>query len=488
MSKEINLIFPHQLFRESPLLNNGNPIYLIEEFLFFRQYKFHKQKIAFHRASMKSYEAYLKNKGLTVFYLDSKNEQSDIRIFIEQNNSLEKIHIIDPTDNWLKKRLGRFTMGEVVYYSSPLFLNTRDENTGFFREDKKFFFQTTFYKQQRKRLGILMNEDDSPVGGKWSFDDENRKKYPKKKVAPAIVFPASSLFWTEAVDYVNDYFGDYPGSLDGSRYYPIDHNEANEWLDQFLKIRFHEFGTYEDAIVEQEVVLNHSLLSPLMNVGLILPKEILNKSLAYAKENEIPLNSTEGFVRQIIGWREFVRGMYELKGSYSRTYNYWKFKRKIPSTFYTGNTGIMPLDEVIKRILKTGYCHHIERLMVLGNFMILCEFDPDEVYRWFMELFIDAYDWVMVPNVYGMSQFADGGSFATKPYISGSNYLKKMSNFPKGEWQEVWDGLFWRFMHTHKDTFIKNPRMSMLLRTLDRMPDEKRTTLFEKAEEFLAKL
>ena len=196
----------------------------------------------------------------------------------------------------------------------------------------------------------------------------------------------------------------------------------------------------------------------MLNVGLITPQEIVSESLQFARKNNIPINSTEGFIRQIIGWREFIRGIYECKGSEQRTKNFWGFKRKIPKSFYDGSTGIEPIDITIKKVLKTGYCHHIERLMVLGNFMILCEFDPDEVYRWFMELFIDAYDWVMVPNVYGMSQFADGGLMATKPYISGSNYLMKMSDYKKGEWQTIWDALFWRFMHVHRDFFSKKSK------------------------------
>jgi deoxyribodipyrimidine photolyase-related protein len=226
----------------------------------------------------------------------------------------------------------------------------------------------------------------------------------------------------------------------------------------------------------------------MLNVGLITPDEVLRKALTFANENNVPLNSTEGFVRQIIGWREFIRGVYLAKGGEERTRNFWGFDRKIPDSFYTGETGIPPVDKTIKKVLETGYCHHIERLMVLGNFMLLCEIDPDEVYRWFMELFIDAYDWVMVPNIYGMSQFADGGLTSTKPYISGSNYLMKMSDYPKGEWQETWDGLFWRFMHVHRDFFDSNPRLSMLVRNLDRMSEEKLNNHLGKAEEFLKSL
>ena len=189
-----------------------------------------------------------------------------------------------------------------------------------------------------------------------------------------------------------------------------------------------------------------------------------------------------------MGWREFIKIVYEREGSKQRTTNYWNFTRKIPSSFWTGTTGIPPIDITIKKILKTGYCHHIERLMVLGNFMLLCEFDPNQVYKWFMEMFIDAYDWVMVPNVYGMTQFADGGLMTTKPYISGSNYLMKMSDFEKGEWQSIWDGLFWRFMHEHRSFFLKNPRLGMLIGTFDKMNAEKQAVHLQNANIFLKNL
>jgi deoxyribodipyrimidine photolyase-related protein len=210
--------------------------------------------------------------------------------------------------------------------------------------------------------------------------------------------------------------------------------------------------------------------------------------LTYVKENNIPINSTEGFVRQIIGWREFIRGIYVSRGSEERTRNFWKFKKKIPASFYNGTTGIPPIDQTIKKVIQSGYCNHIERLMILGNFMMLCEFDPDEVYKWFMEYFIDSYDWVMVPNIYGMSQFSDGGLMASKPYISGSNYIIKMSNYKKGEWQEVWDGLFWRFMHTQRNFFLSNPRLGMLVRMFDKMPQDKRENHIKNAEKYLRTL
>ena len=180
-------------------------------------------------------------------------------------------------------------------------------------------------------------------------------------------------------------------------------------------------------------------------------------------------------------------GLYKVKGSYSRTSNFWNHDHKLPKSCYNGTTGIEPVDQSIKKLLNTGYNHHIERLMILGNFFLLTEIEPDEVYKWFMEMYIDAYDWVMVPNVYGMSQFADGGLFATKPYISGSNYIIKMSNYKKGEWSEIWNALFWRFMIKNESFFKKNYRMSMLLGSFRKREDTEKEKLLQLAEEFLNK-
>ncbi|MFT7344903.1 MAG: deoxyribodipyrimidine photolyase-related protein [Lentimonas sp.] len=492
--KTVNILFPHQLFQESPLFEENAPFYMVEEYLFFKQYPFHKQKIAFHRATMKRYAYFLQQeKHFEVNYIDSITDISDIRLLISElkRQGVGLINYIDPTDNWLQKRLTEACRENGInskQFHSPLFLNTKAELYNFFREDKKKYHQTTFYTEQRKKQNILIEEDGKPTGGKWTFDLENRKKYPAKKIPPAILFPVVDDYFEEAKNYVETHFADNLGSLTKQSLYPTNFEATKSWLHQFFEHRFMEFGIYEDAIVEENSRLNHSILSPMLNVGLITPKEVITRCLIYAKDNNVPINSTEGFVRQIIGWREFIRGVYEARGSEERTTNFWNFKKKIPASFYDGTTGIVPIDETIKKVLQTGYCNHIERLMVLGNFMLLCEFDPDEVYRWFMELFIDAYDWVMVTNIYGMSQFADGGLMASKPYISGSNYLMKMSNYKKGEWQNVWDGLFWRFMHTHRDFFLSNPRLGMLVRMFDKMPEETQKKHLESGRLYLASI
>lgn len=491
--KTVNLIFPHQLFKKSPLLDAEYPVYLIEEFLFFKQYAFHKQKIAFHRATMKQYEAFLKSKKIKVFYIEVQQAIADIRLLIPYLKSEKITHIkyIDPVDNWLQKRIEKqCTLAQVerTVFDTPMFLNTKEDLKSFFSNHKKKYHQTSFYIEQRTKRDILLEPNGTPVGGKWVFDAENRKKYPVKKIPPQIGFPDSDNFYLEAKKYVEANFSKNLGTLTDSPLYPTNFQSAQDWFQQFLEHRFLDFGAYEDAIVSENSILHHSVLTPMLNVGLITPHNVISKSIAFAKENKIPINSLEGFVRQIIGWREFIRGMYESRGSDERTRNFWGFNKKIPASFYNGTTGILPLDQTIKKVLKTGYCNHIERLMILGNFMMLCEFDPNEVYQWFMELFIDSYDWVMVPNIYGMSQFADGGLMATKPYISGSNYLMKMGNYKKGEWQAIWDGLFWRFMDLHRDFFLQNPRLGMLVAMFDKMPNEKKLMHLTNGENYIQSL
>ena len=491
MSNSVNLIFPNQLFENHPLLSNGGDIYLIEEYLFFKEFNFHKQKIAFHRASMKFFQTYLEKKGAKVIYIESETELADIRNFKSEidKNKIKEITVVAPTDDWLERRLKKVCENiKLNILDSPQFINNKNDLAEFFNPEKKFYFQTAFYKQERIRLNILMTGDGKPEGEKWTFDAENRKKYPKNKNPPSIYFPETSAFWKEAITYTEENFKNNPGELSENPLYPITHQQSQDWLQQFFDYRFQDFGIYEDSIVEKEAFLNHSLLSPLLNSGLLKPIEVINQTLEFASKNKIPLNSLEGFIRQIIGWREFMHGMYLYKGRFSRTQNFFNFTRKIPKSFYDGTTGIPPIDETIKKVLKNAYCHHIERLMILGNFMLLCEFDPDEVYRWFMELFIDAYDWVMVPNIYGMSQFADGGTFATKPYLSGSNYIKKMSDYSSGDWDEIWDGLFWRFVDTQKEFFKTNPRVSMMYYSLQKMDDIKKSNHLKNANDFLKTL
>lgn len=486
MMNEAAILFPNQLFEEVPFTEKLK-LFLLEEPLFFLQYRFHKQKIAFHRASMKCYADYLSTKGYEVEYIDSFHEFADVRKLLKHLKGLNvhSIHLYDPVDDWLHERIVRFDRQfEIVWYSNMLFLEADEKVSAYFSNTEKVFFQTDFYKMQRRRLNILM-EAGNPVGGKWSYDDENRKKYPRKQTPPDISFPELDAYWQEAVTYTTKHFSHHYGTLTARPIYPYTFSAAKTWLDDFFKHRFHDFGIYEDSITARAHFLHHSVLTPVLNVGLLRVKDVLAYSLKYARSNNIPINSLEGFIRQLIGWREFIKGVYMAIGVKQRTSNFWGHQRKIPASFYDGTTGILPLDMTIRKLLATGYVHHIERLMVLAGFMNLCEFHPDEVYRWFMEMFIDAYDWVMVSNVYGMSLFADGGLMSTKPYISGSNYLKKMSDYATGEWQEVWDGLFWNFINNHIDFFGSQPRLSMMVSTWHKMSPDRREKHIIVANNFL---
>ena len=487
----INIIFPNQLFEESNLFLNKKKTYLIEEHLFFKQFNFHKQKLVFHRSSMKNYENYLLSKGIDIAYIETKNQDSDIRIFLDKINVTE-INIYHPEDNWLEKRIKKSCKKNNIKINieeNPLFLTAHDDLLPFFNPEKKKLFQTSFYKSQRKKMKILIDNDQNPVGGKWTYDDMNRHKFPKNKKTPTLDYSKlQSENYRDSVNYVQKNFTENFGIINDIQLYPTDFKTSRLWFNDFLKTRFDEFGIYEDAVLIEESIINHSVLSPLINSGLLNPKYVVKNSLEFYKKNKIPINSTEGFIRQIIGWREFIRGVYVSKGSEERTKNYWNFNRKIPKSFYDGNTGIDPIDDTIKKVEKSAYGNHIERLMILGNFMVLCEFDPNEVYKWFMEVFIDSYDWVMVPNVYGMSQFADGGLMSTKPYISSSNYIIKMSDYKKGEWSDIWDGLFWSFMDKERDFFKKNPRMRMLISSFDKMDSLKKEKLLMDAHNFLIEL
>jgi len=480
------LIFPHQLFENHPSIKKARPVYLAEDPLFFGNDKrypvaFHKQKLILHRASIEAYADELRDAGHLVKTIPHTSTfQEDLP------KELVNLHLVDPHDFILEKRLRSFAEErgiELHILPTPAFLSPPE----FLEEhiaSRKKPFMASFYQAQRKRMGILVDNDGNPTGGQWSFDEDNRKKLPKGYTPPAPPETSHSYYVEVACGHIEEYFPKNPGSANDFRY-PVTRADAKAWLKCFIEERFKEFGAYEDAISTAHPFINHSILTPMLNIGLLTPQEIIDAALA---KKDIPLNSLEGFIRQVIGWREFMHGIYKHRGVEIRNMNFLKHTRPIPKSFYDGTTGIPPIDRIIQQLETEAYCHHIERLMILGNFMLLCRFHPHAVYKWFMELFIDAYDWVMVPNVYGMSQFADGGTFTTKPYISGSNYVLKMSDEKKGPWTEVWDSLFWTFVADHQELFLKNPRSSMMARNWQKFSTEKQSKLRDSAETFLRRL
>jgi deoxyribodipyrimidine photolyase-related protein len=467
--KSAALVYPHQLWEKNSAVAAADIVFLVEDPLFFTQYQFHAQKLVLHRASMTEYMQRCERLGKQVHRIESKSlsHSSDIGAMLK-SKKIKQVHVVEPTDDWLRQRVAvgcRDAQISAEWVTDHSFLTPADVMQQW-AEPRKHYHFTDFYMQQRKRLTLLLDAKGRPVGGKWTFDTDNRKRLPKGTVVPPLHAPNERPSVAEARRYVAKTFPKALGQADGFCY-PVTHAQGEKWLSQFVDDRLASFGDFEDAISSQETFLFHSVLTPMLNIGLVTPQQIVD--VVIAQSDTVPLNSLEGFVRQVIGWREFIRLVYVHAGVRQRTTNAWNLTRKLPASFYTGSTGIVPFDESVKRVLKHAYCHHIERLMVLGNFMLLCDIDPDEVYRWFMELFIDAYYWVMVPNVYGMSQHADGGLMTTKPYISGSSYVLKMSDYGKGEWCEVWDALYWRFIDREREFFSSNPRMRVMVGQLERM-------------------
>ncbi len=466
---DITLIFPDQLFLNHPGIVTGRPIYLVEEFLFYRVQQFHKQRLVLLKSAMRTYAEKLRKNKHEVIYIFSKELTERGNIFDRLGEkSIKNIHMTEFADEWLHQDLnaGAEKYGwNINFHASPGFICSEQELETFFA-GKEHYSMAPFYAYQRKSQDILM-QDKSPVGGKYSFDIENRKKIPKGTFVPPLFIPLKNRYIEEAIAEVESEFPDANGQA-VPFLYPTSHEEAHQALQIFLNDKLTWFGDYQDAIQTDDSFLFHSVLSPLLNIGLLTPQEVIQAAIDHAHKHSVTLNSLEGYLRQVMGWREFVRASYLLKGSFQRTFNFFQHHDKIPKRFWEGSVGILPIDTIIKRVFKTGYCNHIERLMVLGNFLLLTETSPLEIYQWFMGNFVDAYDWVMVPNVYGMSQYADGGTIVTKPYISSSNYILKMSNYPAGDWTDIWDGLFWRFLQKHRTLFSSNTRTLTLMQILNK--------------------
>jgi len=485
--KKAVLILPHQLFEKHPCLPECQLVYLAELDYFFNRFSFHKQKLALHYSSMFYYRDFLKKKGYKVVYCGHKDVPTlDKLIGIIKKDGATDLFCTDliehDLNSDLKSALKKYKISCTIY-KSPMFVTSEKLLSSYFNRNLKRFVMGHFYRKQRKELNLLVGSDGNPVGGKWSFDELNREPLPETLKLPRIYRPVENKYYKQAKKYVYQFYKNNPGELKTT--YPSTHRQAKAALDNFLKNRLYYFGPYQDAVSTDSNVIFHSQLSLLLNIGLLTPEYVVKKTMGYAKKNNIPINSLEGFLRQLVGWREFVWGIYRFHGSKQKKGNYWNNKWKLTEKWWKGQTGIDPVDMVIENVLRTGYAHHIERLMILGNVMLLCETAPDSVYQWFMELFVDSYDWVMVPNVYGMSQFADGGLMATKPYISSSSYIKKMGNFERGSWQKLWDALFWNFIQKHRKQLKKNARLAGTVSLLSRMKGDTLKEHIKRARNYL---
>ena len=465
----IFLIFPNQLFQNIANLQAAKTIYLLEHPLFFGKRKiqmgFNKKKLILHRASMKYYEDYLKkNTSAKIIYKDYQELAKYPNGLPPTFKSLKGVTYYKTIDHELEKFL-KITPQKTAL--EPLnFMTTDEEFAAYYatvKSRKKPFFQTGFYKWQRERLQILM-KNGKPVGGKLTYDNENRCPLPKNIKLPEVVIqrdPKSTPYIKEAIAYIEKHFPKNPGISSQAEFWcPIHWNEAKPWLSAFLHQRFRLFGTYQDAITEKpDSFLFHSGISCALNIGILVPQDVIQETLQYAEKNRIPINETEGFIRQILGWREFSRFTYQHIYKEMTTANYFNAKHRMGPSFYEGTTGILPLDDCIKKGFRTGYLHHIERLMIVGSLCMMSAIHPDDVYKWFMEFAIDSYDWVMINNVYSMALYSDGGLTTSKAYAASSNYeMIRKSDYKHGDWEAIWDGVYWTFIGNNLEKMRKMGR------------------------------
>jgi deoxyribodipyrimidine photolyase-related protein len=434
---------------------------------------------------MKFYADFLMNQGYRVTYIDHL-DYGKLGTFFKRDlsdESVQEVHLCEPVDFLLSKRIQKAAKDnnlKIVEYRTPAFINDTVINEEHLGKEKKHYRLGDFYKKQRVLHNILV-ENGKPKGDSWSFDHDNRKSLPKDYTAPFPNFPEENQYVKKAIAYVDELFSENPGQVHPFLY-PVTFDEAKRLMYNFFEYRFHDFGPYQDALSSTQPFLNHSMLSSSINCGLLSPKFVVHEALDYCNENTIPLSSLEGFIRQIIGWREFIRAIYERHGTQQRNLNTWNSNHQLNGELLNQ---LKPLRELHQKVEKCAYAHHIERLMVFGNFFRLAEIHPDAVYNYFMQYYIDAYDWVMVPNVYGMSLHADGGIMSTKPYISSSNYLIKMGAKKDSDWAPLWDALYWRFVYKHQEYFKSNPRTKPMTFHLNRMSQDKLEEHLRRATRFI---
>jgi len=419
---EIFVILPHQLF-ESKYLNKNKYKYIIWEHPhYFESFNYNKKKLILHHGSMTYYYDYLKSKKFVVDYIE-----------FNKKFSYNNYTIFDPIDD--------ITLpGQYNIIDSPNFLLSDELCKKYRKKTNKFFFNA-FYMWSKKQLLIIPNIK--------SLDKENREVLDRSVKIPNIANNVEdNEYIKKGIKFVKKYFVDNYGNVNNF-IFPLTHKTAKKWIKYFIKYKIDNFGKYQDAISQNNNYLFHSLLSTSINIGLIQPSEIINELLQY---EDIPINSLEGFIRQLF-WREYQRYCYKYYNFTNK--NYFGNNKKLTNIWYTGNTGIIPVDNCIVKAFDTGYLHHIERLMIIGNYMNLYGIHPLEGFKWFMEFSCDSYIWVMHQNVLDMVFFVSGGNTMRRPYISSSNYIIKMSDYKKDTWCDEWDNLYYNFLTKNKKKLWK---------------------------------
>ena len=467
--------------------------------------RYHQQKLTLLYSAMRHYAADLKKQKFATLYhhLTDTPAGADYATILShwiQKHKIREIHLLDPNEYdtfhslpALSKKLGV----PIHRHASPQFLVPRAEFATW-AEGKKHLLMETHYRRLRTERNILLDAKGKPEGGDWNLDDQNRRTYREfakaNPTVPPFPPPIQDPIVKKVAQEVAAHFPTHPGQAD-QLWVPVTRAGALDWLKTFIRQRLAQFGPWEDTMVEGQQILFHSVLSPLLNIGLLTPQECIQAAEKAYREGKAPLNSVEGFIRQILGWREFIHGIYWLKMPEYRKANFLGADRPLPRWAYTGETDMRCVSQAIHGAVDHAYNHHIQRLMVLGNYFLLGGYEPQAVLRWYTEMYLDAYDWVMVPNVLGMILFADGGFFATKPYAAGAAYQDKMGNHcascqfdPKqreGPKACPFHSLYWNFFGQHSKLFGKNPRIGMMVKIWEKKTPADQKQIRQNALHFL---
>ena len=501
----LRLILGDQLNASMSSLSDANPetdiILMCEVWDEATYVKHHKKKIAFIFSAMRHFAEELKSSGYHVDYvtLDTPENSGSFRGEVSRAIDRHKpsnVVVTEPAEYRVLNNMKSWDLAvSLEIRPDNRFLCTHDEFETW-ADGRKQFRMEYFYREMRKKYNILMNVDQ-PEGGQWNYDSENRKP-PKEglNVPPAYVSQPDEIT-LDVMRLVEDLFAEHFGDLEPF-YFAVTRRQALECLAQFIQSRLVNFGDYQDAMVQGEPWMFHSHISFYINCGLLLPLECAQAAEQAYNNGQAPLNAVEGFIRQIIGWREYVRGIYWLKMPAYEHENFLDAKRNLPDLFWGAPTQMNCLSQCVKETKENAYAHHIQRLMVLGNFALIAGLNPDEVNEWFMIVYADAYQWVELPNVTGMILFADGGVLASKPYAASGAYINKMSDYCKGCRYKVtkkngpeacpFNYLYWDFMLRNKERLKSNPRLGMSYRTLARMGDEKAQAVRHDSERFFKAL
>ncbi|MCA9275587.1 MAG: cryptochrome/photolyase family protein [Phycisphaerales bacterium] len=454
----------------------------------------HIQRTVLFLSAMRHHAQALRDDGWRVEYIEL-NQRGNTHRFddeIARQLKMKKLGAcervcIEPGDHRVRGQIEAACERAEVdarFVADPHFLTTIEEFEDWAR-DRRELLMEHFYRWQRKRLSILMDGKD-PVGGEWNYDKQNRKSFKSAPKLPPIPTYAIDDITREVIEGVKSSLPDLPGRIDTFNW-PVTRRQATHALNDFIKHRLPSFGDHQDAMWTGETTLNHSLLSPALNLKLLNPREVIDKAIDAYESGEAPLNSVEGFVRQIIGWREFVRGVYYTQEPDYSESNALDCHGQLPEFYWSGDTDMKCMSEAIGSVLDHAYGHHIERLMVTGNFALLAGIEPRQVNDWYRGMYVDAIDWVTTPNTVGMALYADGGVVGTKPYAASGKYISRMSNYCKhcrfdvnkksGDDACPFNAMYWAFLHRNRERFEGNRRMALVLKNLDRFGNDELTEL-----------